>query len=85
LLFWGVQRTSAQILFTSLIFKSIPKKFYGSVLGVYSVIMGIAVLLASAMGGNLATYNFSYLFIQSGFMSVVALMYFLFVYRKNNA
>jgi MFS family permease len=85
LLCWGVQRTSAQILFTSLIFKSIPKKFYGSVLGVYSVIMGIAVLLASAMGGNLANYNFSYLFIQSGFMSVVTLMYFFFVYRKNNA
>ena len=85
LLFWGVQRTSAQILFTSLIFKSIPKKFYGSVLGVYSVIMGIAVLIASAIGGNLANYNFSYLFIESGVMSVVALMYFFFVYRKNNA
>ena len=85
LLFWGVQRTSAQILFTSLIFKSIPKKFYGSVLGVYSVIMGIAVLIASAIGGNLANYNFSYLFIESGVMSVVALIYFCFVYRETNA
>jgi hypothetical protein len=47
--------------------------------------MGIAVLIASAIGGNLANYNFSYLFIESGVMSVVALMYFFFVYRKNNA
>ena len=82
LLFWGVQRTSAQILFTSLIFKSIPKKFYGSVLGVYSVVTGIAVLCASTIGGNLATYNFSHLFIESAVMSVVSLMYFCLFYRK---
>jgi MFS family permease len=85
LLFWGIQRTSAQILFTSLIFKTIPKKFYGSVLGIYSVITGVSVLIASTIGGSLANYNFSYLFLQSGGMSVVALMYFFFVYRKNNA
>jgi MFS family permease len=79
---WGVQRTGAQIVFSSLIFRSVPKSQYGTAIGIFYVINGVGILLASCISGYLAKNHFSSVFILSGGFSLLALFCALFMVSK---
>ncbi|MGI4776279.1 MAG: MFS transporter [Janthinobacterium lividum] len=80
---WGIQRAGAQITFSSLIFKKTPMKFYGSAIGIYSVLSGASVFLASVFSGYLAQISFTYVFISSGVFSLISLILAVCMYRRN--
>ncbi|MEY3196982.1 MAG: hypothetical protein RLZZ59_350 [Pseudomonadota bacterium] len=82
LITWGIQRVGAQIVFTSLIFKNIDQKFYGTAIGVFSLICGIGNFIASSICGHLAENHFSYVFIYSGTSSIIALFLAFILAKK---
>lgn len=82
LILWGVQRAGAQITFTALIFKNISASYYGTAVGVYSVISGVGVLIASTVCGKLAQGSFNYIFIYSGVFSLISLVLVLYIYYR---
>ena len=73
LVMWGIQRAAAQINFTAIIFKNIPVAYYGSAIGIYSVISGVGVFISSLICGYLAQKSFNYVFIFSGISSICSL------------
>lgn len=82
LAFWGIQRCAAQIVFESLLVKSIDKKWYGTAIGTYYVSTGIAGLIASSTTGHLVTQNYLQAFLYSGGVSVYFLLASLFFIRN---
>lgn len=70
---WGIQRAGAQITFPAMIFKNTPVKYYGTAIGVYSLLSGLGVFISSMISGYLAQSTFIDVFILSGFFSLVAL------------
>jgi predicted MFS family arabinose efflux permease len=82
LLFWGLQRCSAQIVFESLLVKFVEKKWYGTAIGTYYVVIGIAGLIASSVTGHLVTQNYLQAFLYSGGVSVYFLLASLFFIRS---
>ncbi|MDF2964903.1 MAG: hypothetical protein K0Q51_291 [Rickettsiaceae bacterium] len=84
LVMWGIQRAGAQIIFTAMIFKKIPTKYYGTAVGIFSVLSGTAFFIASTICGYLAQNNFSDIFLFSGFFSLSSLIIAAFMkYQKN--
>ncbi|RYE06044.1 MAG: MFS transporter [Rickettsiaceae bacterium] len=79
---WGIQRAGAQITFSSLIFKNTPRKFYGSAIGIYSVLSGGSIFIASMFSGYLAQISFNYIFLSSGFFSLISLLLAVYMYRR---
>jgi MFS family permease len=79
LVFWGIQRTSAAILFVSIIVKNMPKNLYGSAIGFNSITTGLSFLVCASISGYLAKYNFSYVFLFSGTLCITSLLYFVYV------
>ncbi len=80
---WGIQRTGSQIVFASLIFKSIDKANYGTAIGIFYIISGFATMLSSFLCGYLAKNNFfPVVFILSGTCSLLALLFSM--YMLNN-
>ncbi len=82
LVLWGLQRAGAQITFTAIIFKNIPVSYYGSAVGVYSVISGIGVFIASMICGYLAQTSFNHIFIYSGIFSILSLSLVFYMYFR---
>lgn len=80
---WGIQRSGAQIAFSAMMFKKIPVKYYGTIIGIYSVLSGIGIFIASLISGKLAQTSFSYVFMFSGSFSLLALIMLFKVYKKN--
>lgn len=58
LIAWGIQRTGAQIVFASLIFKNISKANYGTAIGMYYIVSGLATMLSSFLCGYLANHHY---------------------------
>ena len=85
LLFWGVQRVGERITFASVIFSSVPKHYYGTAIGLYSVISGLGTLLSSLICGYLAKYNFNNIFLLSGAFGIATLGLVLVRIRDKNA
>lgn len=79
---WGIQRVGSQITFTALIFQNISYRFYGTAIGVYSILTGIGNLVASSIAGHLASLSFKYIFIYSGSFAVLALILSIFLVKK---
>lgn len=79
---WGIQRVGAQITFTALIFQNISYRFYGTAIGIYSILTGIGNLVASSIAGHLAGTSFKYVFLYSGSMSVVTLIISAFLLKR---
>jgi MFS family permease len=84
LVMWGVQRAGAQITFTAMIFKKLPKKYYGTAVGIYSVLSGTGFFIASLACGYLAQISFNYVFIFSGFFSFCALALAMLMKVRNS-
>ncbi len=74
LITWGIQRTGAQIVFSSLVFQSISKENYGTAIGLFYIISGFSTMIASFICGYLANTHFSSVFVLSGFFSLSALL-----------
>ena len=74
LICWGIQRAGAQITFSALIFKNTPVKYYGSAIGLYSLLSGLGVFIASTISGHLAQSSFNNVFYFSGGISLCTLI-----------
>lgn len=79
---WGIQRVGAQITFTALIFQNISYRFYGTAIGIYSILTGIGNLVASSIAGHLAGTSFKYVFIYSGSFAFLTLILSIFLVKK---
>ncbi len=75
LICWGIQRAGAQITFSTMIFKRTPKKFYGTAIGIYSLVTGIGVFISSSISGYLAEHNFNHVFMFSSFFACMSLIF----------
>lgn len=73
-LFWGGQRGTSQMLFSTVIAKSASKKIIGTAIGLSYIVTGVAALLAGAIGGKIADYALKYAFYYGGAISSVALV-----------
>jgi MFS family permease len=81
---WGVQRAGAQITFSAMIFKRTSVKYYGTAIGVYSLLSGFGVFIASFISGYLAQTSFTYVFMLSGSFSLCALLLAFYMYKTDN-
>lgn len=70
---WGIQRTSAQIVFSSLVFHCVDKNNYGTAIGIFYIISGFATMIASLLAGYIAKTSLENVFIFSGFFSFLTL------------
>lgn len=70
---WGIQRTGAQIVFSSLVFQGVEKANYGTAIGLFYLISGLGTMLASFICGYLAENTFSSVFMFSGFFGFATL------------
>lgn len=73
LLAWGIQRSSGQIVFSTLVFRSVERSNYGTAIGVFYIFTGLATMISSFISGYLATENFKTIFIFSGIFALAAL------------
>ena len=76
---WGIQRAGAQIAFSAIIFKRSSVKFYGTAIGIYSLISGFGVFIASSVSGYLAQISFKYVFILSSTFSLLSLIFIIWM------
>ena len=84
LMFWGLQRVSAQIVFASMIFNRIPKKYYGTAIGVYSILSGLGCLIASIIAGNLIDMKgYAIVFTYSGAVVILPTIILSVMYKLN--
>jgi MFS family permease len=74
LIFWGIQRTGAQLFFTNLVYNSVDKHNKGFAIGVFSFISGLSLFISSSFCGYLADFNLNYAFMVSGFFSLLSLI-----------
>ena len=77
LLFWGFQRVGSQLLFVAMIFKCLPKNLYGTGVGVFSLIQGLFVLMASTTTGLIInSFGFNYIYVVGLFFNVICILYY---------
>ena len=82
LVFWGIQRVGSQLVFATLIFSKVEKKNFGTAIGMFSMITGFCVFLASIAAGKLADYDFKCVFICSGLFAALFLMLAMFFKKE---
>jgi MFS family permease len=76
LISWGIQRAGAQIVFSALVFKSIPNTMYGTGIGIFYITTGFSCMLSSSICGYLASNNsFQLVFLFSGAFSLLTLFF----------
>lgn len=73
LITWGIQRTGAQIVFSSLVFKCVDKAHYGTAIGIFYIVSGFATMIASFLAGYMAKNSFESIFILSGLFASLTL------------
>lgn len=81
---WGIQRTGAQIVLSSLIFKNTAQAYYGTAIGIFYLTSGVATMIASFFCGYIAKNHFTTIFVVSGCCSLAALV-LAFVVLNNMA
>jgi predicted MFS family arabinose efflux permease len=83
LISWGIQRAGAQIVFSTLVFKSLPHTRYGTGIGLFYITTGFAFMIASFICGYLASNNaFQLVFLFSGACSLLALCFAMWTQPK---
>lgn len=83
LIAWGIQRTGAQIVFSSLVFKAIPKASYGTAIGLFYISSGFSTMLSSFVCGYFASTNFPTVFLFSGIFAFIALAMAMVLLSRN--
>ncbi len=74
LIAWGVQRTGAVIVFSSLIFKNVSKANFGTAIGIFHLVSGFGTMITAVFCGWLAKYNFAAVFAVSFIFSIASLL-----------
>ena len=82
---WGIQRAGAQITFSAMVFRRTPVKFYGTAIGIYSLITGIGFFISSSLCGYLAQTSYNLAFTFSGTFAFLALILALYMYRTDKS
>jgi len=76
ILSWGIQRAGAQIVLSTLVFKSVEQTQYGTAIGLFYLFSGVATMFSSFICGYMATNdNFTSVFLFSGFFALFALVF----------
>lgn len=83
LIAWGTQRAGVQVVFCTMIFNNINQSYYGTAIGVYYIISGLATILTSFLCGYLAKNYFQLVFCVSGSCSILALIFYNYILNKN--
>ncbi len=74
LIAWGLQRTGAQIVFSSMVFKSVDESNFGTAIGVFYVVSGVAAMLAAFIAGAIGKHlGLNFIFLFSGVSAIAAL------------
>ena len=83
---WGIQRTGAQIVFSSLVFQGVAKANYGTAIGLFYIVSGFGTMVASFICGYMAQDSFSSIFIFSGLFGFASLgLSFSLLNRKTSS
>jgi MFS-type transporter involved in bile tolerance (Atg22 family) len=82
---WGVQRTGAQIVFSSLVFQGVEKENYGTAIGLFYIVSGFGTMIASFFCGYMAQNTFSLVFAFSGFFAFLSLGISFNLLKRNSA
>lgn len=80
LVFWGIQRTGAQIVFSYLVSQKVSKNLNGTFLGILATVSAFGNLISSSVTGYLAQESFFLVFFITGliaFLSMILAIYFL--------
>lgn len=74
LVFWGVQRVGAQIIFSFFIAQQTKKKFIGTAIGILALITAVGTLISSTICGYLTRYSFETVFLAAGIISFFTML-----------
>jgi MFS family permease len=74
LIFWGVQRTGAQIIFSYLVTQKILKTLNGTSIGILAIINAFGNLISSSISGYFMQDSFFDVFIVTGLIASTALV-----------
>ncbi len=85
LLAWGIQRSSSQIVFGALVFKSVRKENFGTAIGIFYILSGLATMFSAFICGYLANTHFPMVFLMSGFFAATALLVAWYFFNTQNS
>lgn len=74
LVFWGVQRTGAQIIFSFLVTQKITKELNGTSIGLLAIINAFGNLISASISGYFIQNSFFHVFIGTGLIASLALI-----------
>lgn len=72
-IFWGLHMAVTQGLLSKMVADTAPSRLYGSAFGIFNLVSGIALLLASIIAGALwSTYGASFTFVAGAMFAILA-------------
>lgn len=74
LIFWGIQRAGAAIVFSYFIAKNAKKKFIGTAIGIMALINAVGTFISSICAGYLTNYGFESVFMFTGILSFCTIL-----------
>jgi MFS family permease len=86
--FWGAQMGTTQSVFVSMISDEAPKKIRGTAFGIFYIVMGIDIMIASKVAGVIwEGYGSTYAFRYSALMTLFSIvcLFFLIPRKKTSA
>lgn len=72
--FWGFQRSSFQIIFTTALSHIVPLSHLGTALGLAAILKGVVFLVSCTVAGVLSGYSYTWVFLFSLITSVLTLL-----------
>lgn len=83
LIFWGIQRVGAQIVFSYLVSKKVPKELSGTAIGLLAIIGSFGNLISSSISGYYIQQSFFDVFICTGVISFLSILLMFLIIKKN--
>lgn len=84
LIFWGIQRTGAQIIFSYMVTQQISKTINGTSIGTLAIINAFASLISASISGYFIQFSFFNVFLVTGIISLLAYLLATFYILKEN-
>lgn len=82
LVFWGIQRTGAQIIFSYMVTQQISKTINGTSIGTLAIINAFASLISASISGYFIQFSFFNVFLVTGIISLLAYLLATFYILK---
>lgn len=82
LIFWGIQRTGAQIVFSYLVTEKVTKNLNGTSLGILATVSSFGNLISASVSGYLAQNSFFLVFLVTGIVASFSLILTIFLFKK---